>query len=170
MSSNSLAPDRTREEANKSKGGATRRVFLGGGLFVGALALFGGLSWAFRSPEDLVHAVITRNLPDQRLPEADITDFARNFVLKNRPMRQNAMAVNGLRLVGPIVFSRSFQYLLPQKRAQLLVKFEREILTAFLFSTDFFEQGGKTWDDVSYLGYYDAYERPCSNPLVRFDQ
>ncbi len=168
--SNKNRPTGAAEDSRKGTSSTSRRAFLGGGLFVGALVFLGGFSWFQRKPEDIVISAIRRNLPEQSLPERDLQDFATNFAAKNKQMRKNEMAVNGLRTIGPIVFSETFQSLLPTHRAQLLAKFEREIVTSFLFSTDFFQQGAQGWENVSYVGYYDPYEHPCGNPLAEFSR
>lgn len=147
----------------------SRRLFLGSGLAAGAIVLFGGASWLFRSNDDLVVSVVRRHLPDTNLSESLIRTFAADFFAYNRQIRKYLMALHGLRIVGPIVFSPSFQSVIPGRQAQLLAEFEREIVTRFLFSTDFFERGARGWEGVTYNGFYDPYLRPCSNPLARFD-
>jgi hypothetical protein len=146
----------------------SRRLFLAGSVTAGALVLFGGASWVYRSRDDLIAFVIRRHLPDNDLSEGLIRTFAADFLANNERIQRNAMAVHGLRVVGPMVFSSSFQEIIPEKLASHLKKFERYVVSDFLLSTDFFQRGARSWRGVTYQGLYDPYLHPCANPLARF--
>ena len=146
-----------------------RRLLLVGGLTTGTFAFLGGASWLSRSGADLIASVIRRHLPDTELSDELIQTFATDFLIFNREIRKHHAAFHALRVVGPLAFSQVSGALLSTKQARLLAEFEREVVTRFLFSTDFFERGAKDWKEVTYQGFYDPYLRPCSNPLVGLD-
>ena len=43
----------------------------------------------------------------------------------------------------------------------------RHIVTWFLFSTDFFPAADQE-REIRYVGYYDAFDGSCSNPLAQY--
>lgn len=50
-----------------------------------------------------------------------------------------------------------------------LPRMEKQLVTRFLLSSDFFQRGADERQPVRYLAYYDPYLRPCANPFARFD-
>jgi hypothetical protein len=144
----------------------TRRTLLVGGAAIGAAAAAGGISWFVRSPQDVVIGVIERRLPALDMDQGELRRFAIDFLRHDSYSKTFPIAIHGLRVTGSIVFSEILRSAMPAKAGRLVSKYEREILTLFMFSTDFFDTHAKNGSRVSYLGYYDPYERPCQDPLA----
>lgn len=59
--------------------------------------------------------------------------------------------------------------LLPENRRGGIERFERRVLTDFLFSTDYFTSAGQDVQRMTYVDYADPYSVGCRNPLARFE-
>ncbi|WP_187409015.1 hypothetical protein [Saccharophagus sp. K07] len=141
-------------------GSLTRRkwlIFSGVGLIAASSALFA--SWRTAKETDIVVALLRNRLRPLRIAPGVFEQFSVEYIQTRKDYASR------LRLLG--TFAELFSLVTPY---QLLPmghswrRMENNIVSAFLLSTDFFQNGARTDIPVNYLGFYDPYRRPC----VRF--
>ena len=127
----------------------------------GAAAL---ATWRFvgSSEQDGIVAVLRKCLDYLVLDETGVRAFAADLAAHKR------IAGSKLRLidaVGPV-----YPQLGPGSAlSQSLVHGEERVVSLYLLSSDFFQNGADETRSVQYLGYYDPVDRarPCGNPFSR---
>ncbi len=150
----------------------TRRSFLALAAVaaVGALAAGTGVVRFFRLGNDcspFIAAVIRYRLDYLRIPAEDLQRFADDFQARRIHAERRRFWV----LLAGFSFIHRIVDLLVQltPRAAAYNELCKAIEETFLLSSDFFFHAADEGRTVHYIGYYDPYERPCSNPFARFD-
>ena len=140
-----------------------RRQFLA----LGIAGLTGLVTWRFirSSDEDAIIAVLKKRLDYLSLDENGLRVFARDLVA------QNIISSNKLRVLdfaGPV-----YTQLALTSHGNALTRAirhgEERIVTQYLLSSDFFQNGADETRKVRYYRYYDPARnpRPCSTPFAR---
>lgn len=138
----------------------SRRKFLVGMLLAIPLVK---LSWtaARKDYAPGVALLVQESLSDLELEAAGLAKFAHDFVahhpknLSKAGLFSLAVMLRGLPLLGPRLQTR-----LDETRTMAAER--------YLLSSNYFTAGYRKGEPVSYIQYYDPYERPCTNPLARF--
>jgi hypothetical protein len=137
----------------------SRRQMLTGGLALGALgpaAVYVGSADA----SDFFTAMVRSELPGVKVNDATIRAITadamkalpRHHVATIRALSKSCRIVDYSSIIAALGHSFKFQH------------FRREMLTFFLFGTDFFELADPTASELQYVGERTA----CSNPFARF--
>jgi hypothetical protein len=133
-----------------------RRIVL---LGVAGLAVASGLGMHV-SEDDAVAEILFKRLSYLRLDEEGIRQFARDYTARHLI---SAGKLRALALAGPLYVW------LPAGGNGLLTRDirhgEERIVTTFLLSTDFFQNGADERRPVRYVGLHDPLR--CGNPFAR---
>lgn len=140
----------------------SRRAFVGTGLaaLVGAGGLGATAHSAMRAPDQTIARFIRHSVPGLAVDEDTLLAFSRRF-LERSPWRGNRL--NGALL---IMDNPDLVRLMPERVARAYGWFTRQIITGFLFSTDFFTVAQRRAERTSYVAFADPYEVGCANPLA----
>lgn len=136
-----------------------RSFFLAGTAAAAAASAAIPLSAAAR-PEGAIVGFIKHNIPGIAVPDETLHVFAREYL--------NRSGWQGKRLVSVAVVMENpwiVRFLPSSLQARYKSRF-RDLMTTFLFSTDFFTSGSRDPSRTSYLAYSDPYEAGCGNPLA----
>jgi hypothetical protein len=136
-----------------------RSFFVSGAAAATAGVAILPLSVAAR-PEAAIASFIKQSLKGIAVPNETLHEFAREYL--DRSGWKGQRLVN----VAVLIENPSSVRFLP---ATLRAKYEsrlRDLLTTFLFSTDFFTSGSQDPSRTSYLAYSDPYGVGCGNPLA----
>lgn len=123
----------------------------------------GTVRWMVRKPEDFVVGVLRGHLQGLRVDPAHFVTFAADYVRERENyQRQLAMFSFGGRPLGQAVRLG----LLPPDHG--FARTKDNIVSQFLLSTDFFQNGAATDRPVNYVGFYDPHTQVCRNPFMKF--
>lgn len=143
----------------------TRRRWIAGGAAgvaaAGGAALYLGFDAAAR-PEAVIVEHLRRVLPGLATSQAELKTFAVEF-LKRSPWRGPKLKVALAVMDTPEVLAA-----LPAGSRAAYDWWSRQLLTTFLFSTDFFGAAERDPRRTTFVAYADVYDLGCSNPLARF--
>lgn len=130
-----------------------------------ALAVFSTWRFVRGSAESAVVAVLRKQLAYLRLEEAGLQAYAHDLVVR-AAVSTNKMRV--IDMVGPI-YARFEAPGYPDVLTRDLRHGEERIVSLYLLSSDFFENGADETRLVRYRGFYDPLTRPhaCGNPFAR---
>lgn len=144
----------------------SRRALIAGGaatlVAVPALTVLGLRGTG--SPEEIVVGYLRRMLPGLAVPDAEMYAFAAQYLgepatgWRNRMKYERTlllMAQPALADAAPASIRGSFEWT------------SRDVMTTFLFSTDFFTNAGARPERTAYVAYADPYAVGCRNPLSR---
>lgn len=146
------------------RGWMTRRRLVAGLAGATAACLSAaGASFAFNRPERLIVIRVRHLFPEIQVDNADLNAFAVDFLAHDR--RSSTLQIATLRAAGPLLYSPALRWLLPNRFDRQLDSFDRRVVTSFLLSTDFFAARERGSTRVSYDGFFNPYERPCTNPF-----
>ena len=145
----------------------SRRSFL---LLALSVALAGPVlfvRWRTTVLELYVRSVIEENLAFLKIPRTVLAMFVKDYEARNgygRVFRLYIIAV-GIAVVG----RRVTLSLLPAPFRGKLDLFERDLCSALLMSTNYFDPSKECQADISYSMLYDPFVNPCFNVLTGND-
>jgi hypothetical protein len=124
----------------------------------GAIASVTGLfvSWKTARETDIVVAILRRRLRPLKADRAIFEEFSRDYILTRLDYAKQ------MRLLGAV--SGLLSIVTPYQLLPLghpWRRLENNIVSMFLLSTDFFQNGADPQKKIQYLGLYDPYRRPC---------
>lgn len=123
----------------------TRRKFLVLGLAAGAALVYAARKWRWTSPEDVVIAILRRRVGYLKVAESSFHDFAQRYLEHHDPERR---LLRGLSIVAPALrLARPYRW---SGRVRWL---EDSVVSAYLLSTDFFQNGADEQRAVAYLRF-----------------
>lgn len=102
-------------------------------------------------------------LPDLSA-ESDLSDNAKDLA-RLLYDRLEGVHIDGAAYVAFVRDHEAFQGKIRRRK-----KASSRVVTKFLLSTDFFENGAKERTLSKYKGYYDPYVSVCGNPFTREDE
>jgi len=137
----------------------SRRGFLisSAALSAGA-ALAAFVSWKNSKETDILVAILKNRLGTLNVEAGAFEEFSIEAIQQRRSDK------NELKLFG--TFSAIYSLVAPYSILPMdhpLRRLENSTVSNFLLSTDFFQNKADTTRKVKYLGFYDPYERPCTN-------
>jgi hypothetical protein len=137
----------------------SRRMMIGTALGAAAAGIGGG--WAYISPTAYAASIVRNQLPYLKLAPGALAAFARD-VAENRHLsdRQREAMLFGVRL------SRGLAGLAGGETREKVETFEIQLVSLFLMSTDFFQNGADIAKTVNYVALADPYVSACSNSLA----
>jgi hypothetical protein len=139
----------------------SRRAFLVLGGAAGAAALGGAYLWYFGNPAKFVVAILQRYVGYLRVDRGSFLVFAEEYV-KFKPNYEHAFAEAE-------IADELLEVTNPYKWFGQGTPFRRlddNIVSRYLLSTDFFQNGADETRAVRYVAFYDPYVTPCRNPFV----
>lgn len=147
-------------DSDRERGGISRRkVLLGGGMLAtGYLAW----RWVRRGPEDVVVAILERQVGHLDVDRSSFTVFAGDYLESRREYERKLRVLS----VGADVL----RYFSPYRWLGMhhpLRRLEDTTVGLYLLSTDFFQNGADEERPIRYLGFYDPYRALCRNGLSR---
>lgn len=140
----------------------SRRAFVGTGVAVlaGASGIGAAAYSATRAPDQTIARFIRHSVPGLAVDEDTLLAFSNRF-LERSPWRGNRLRGALLVMDNP-----ELARLMPDKFARAYDWFSRQIITGFLFSTDFFGAAQRRAERTNYVAFADPYEVGCANPLA----
>lgn len=140
----------------------TRRLFVTTATAFGAAVIgLGGRWWIGASPAAYVRGLILDRLPYLTLAPGTLEAFLRDMAEYERPSgNQRFATLFGLHLARGVtaLAGGSFQ--------EKLSYYETQLVTLFLMSSDFFQNGEDDSKPVRYRALADPYVSACSNPIA----
>lgn len=143
----------------KTRKSTTRRNFLlaCGGVLVAGVA-YSAISWRQSKETDIVVKILHDRLGQINVSDDVFTSFAREYVEHKDEHRKQLKLLSGFADIYGIISPYSWLGM-----GHPLRRLENNIVSNFLLSTDFFQNGANAEKAVTYLGFYDPYKRPCTN-------
>ena len=141
----------------------TRRKFIGLGIGVlaSATAITTAYKWYVGDPQSVIIAILSRRLKLLGAENNSFKLFAIDYLEYRKDYRAklSKMAIVSwpLRFISPYG-------LLPMGTA--LRRLEDNVVSMYLLSTDFFQNGAASNMPVQYLSFYDPYVSICRNPFL----
>ena len=136
-----------------------RNVLIGGAVAATATVPLGFLgSYATSSHAEIIAGHLRQALPGLAISDTNLKSFANEYLARNEHGRKFFLMMSNSMLADAAPGDVRTEY----------VRITRDLLTRFLFSTDFFGAGGQRPADTSYIDYSDPYLVACSNPLAQF--
>jgi len=143
--------------------GIRRRRFLmlGAGTAVGVVATL-GLSRGFRgNPSAVIVAILERRLGYLQIDRGSLDRFAADYIDTRKRFSRELSLMS--------LFALPYRYVTPHpwlKRGHALRRLEDNVVSRYLLSTDFFENGANETRPVAYVEFHDPYSIACRNPFV----
>lgn len=134
-------------------------VFLGGGFAVAAGVA--GWSWLRGDASWVVVAIVRRRLGFLGVGGESLDRFAQDYLDSRAEFRGTLTRLAFLAL--PLRWGSPYDLL---SLGHPLRRLEDNVVSQFLQSTDFFENGADETRTPIYLGFHDPARRPCRNPFA----
>ena len=133
------------------------------GLAAGAAAIFAAHKWRWGDPSDVVIAILKRRVGTLKVEPGTFHEFAKHYLelygeSEHHGLRRLSMLGPALRFMSP------YRWLRPGHAVRRL---EDSVVSLYLLSTDFFQNGADEQRAVAYLSFYDPYSIACGNPFAR---
>jgi len=136
----------------------SRRSFLFGMSAIGVAALAGVVSWRTSKETDIVVAILNNRLGKLNIKDGAFEKYSIDYIDYRVNYKKQ------LKLLG--TFSGIFSIITPYSLVPIghpLRRLEDNIVSNFLLSSDFFQNGSDYKKQVNYLGFYSPYKAPCRN-------
>lgn len=147
----------------------TRRALLGAAaVAIGLPAItFMGLR-RFDSAEEVIVAYLRRELPGLAVSDGQMRGFADEHVCRRFSAGGKSATVQNQLVLAAMNLDQSTVRSLPESALAPYIYHTRELMTTFLFSTDFFGPAGRMPGRTQFIAYADPYALGCRNPLAGF--
>jgi len=123
-----------------------------------ALTTAGVITWRNNKETDIIVAILKNKLGKLKIKDEDLLVFANEYVESKQRYKKQFTYLSFLSGIFIVITPYA---LLPMNHP--LKRMEDNIVSNFLLSTDFFQQGTDLNKKIRYLGFYDPYLRPCTN-------
>jgi hypothetical protein len=138
----------------------SRRTIILGSLagLVGARLLY---KWYWGDPRDVIEAILTRRVGHLRVEAKAFSTFATAYLKARAEHEESLRHLSAASLV--------LQFFTPYSWVGIrhpLRRLENNVVSMFLLSTDFFQNGADERRLVSYVAFYDPNAAVCRNPFV----
>ena len=140
----------------------SRRKFLALGAVSGITALYGAYKWRWGDPTDVVVAILKRRVGYLRVEPGTFRTFAKDYVEFRKEYERELTVLSAVSL--PLQFLSPYAWL---RRGHAFRRLEDNVVSRYLLSTDFFQNGANESRLVTYLSFYDPYTAVCRNPFAR---
>jgi hypothetical protein len=139
-----------------------RRTFVALGATTGLLGLYARFKWRFGDATEVVVAILKRRVGYLRVESESFHVFAKDYVVFRKEYEQDLKKLSVASL--PLRFMSPYAWL---DQGHAFRRLEDNVVSKFLLSTDFFQNGGNDRTLVKYLSFYDPQRAVCRNPLAR---
>lgn len=141
----------------------TRRKFIGLGIGIvgGAAALTTAYKWYFGEPQSVIIAILNRRLALLNIDRDSFYLFAADYLAFRKDYRKQLSAMS--------VVSWPLRYVSPYELLPMgasLRRLEDNVVSKYLLSTDFFQNGAESKRPIKYFSFYDPYVSICRNPFL----
>jgi hypothetical protein len=126
------------------------------------LALWAAYEWNFGDPADVVVAILKRRVGHLRVDHESFRTFAKDYLVFRSTYEKDLRRLSVASL--PLRFMSPYAWL---EQGHPLRRLEDNVVSKYLLSTDFFQNGGNDRTLVKYLSFYDPYRAVCRNPLAK---
>jgi hypothetical protein len=139
-----------------------RRTLVALGATTGLLGLYAMFKWRFGDATEVVVAILKRRVGYLRVESESFHVFAKDYVVFRKEYEQDLKKLSVASL--PLRFMSPYAWL---DQGHAFRRLEDNVVSKFLLSTDFFQNGGNDRTLVKYLSFYDPQRAVCRNPLAR---
>src|SRR4051812_1845325 len=139
----------------------SRRTFLAMSLS-GLGALYGIYKWRLGDAGDVIIAILKRRIGYLQTEPGSLRTFADEYIAAQRDYESQLRALSMVAL--PLQVASPYAWLKP---GRALRRLEDNVVSRYLLSTDFFQNGADEGQPVRYVAFYDPYAAPCRNPFAR---
>lgn len=141
----------------------TRRKFfaLGAGIIGGAVAVTTAYKWLGGKPQNVIIAILNRRLAQLNVDKTSFGPFAIAYLDYRNEYRKQLSIMS--------IVSWPLQFVSPYRlvrQGSSLQRLEDNIVSMYLKSTDFFQNGADEKRQIQYLSFYDPYVTVCRNPFL----
>lgn len=140
----------------------SRRKLLALGAVSAVAALFGIYKWNFGDPKDIIVAILKRRVGYLGVDAASFDVFAVDYLKHRKQYIRDLTRLSA--------FSLPFRFFSPYSwsdKENAFRRLEDNIVSQYLLSTDFFQNGADENRAVKYILFYDPYVTVCRNPFNR---
>jgi hypothetical protein len=139
-----------------------RRTFLALGASTGLLGLYWLYKWHYGNPADVVVSILKRRVGYLRVDPKTFHVFSKDYLEFRKEYEEDLRKLSVASL--PLRFMSPYAWL---DQGHAFRRLEDNVVSKFLLSTDFFQNGGNDRTLVRYLSFYDPQRAVCRNPLAR---
>lgn len=139
-----------------------RRSFIALGASTGLLGAYFMFKWRFGDPKDVVVAILKRRVGYLRVDHEAFHVFAKDYLEFRKEYEKDLKKLSVVSL--PLRFMSPYAWL---DQGHAFRRLEDNVVSKFLLSTDFFQNGGNDRTVVTYLSFYDPQRAVCRNPLAQ---
>lgn len=141
----------------------TRRKFfaLGAGIIGGAVAVTTAYKWLGGKPQNVIISILNRRLTQLNVDKTSFGPFSIAYLDYRKEYRKQLSIMS--------IVSWPLQYLSPYAvlpQGSPIHRLEDNIVSMYLMSTDFFQNGANEKRQIQYLSFYDPYISVCRNPFL----
>lgn len=138
-----------------------RFLLLGVGAAAGVAASYGLSKGQWGRPTAAIVAILERRVGYLQVDRASFDRFAAEYVLARKRFHRELSLMS--------LFALPYRYVTPYawlKQGHALRRLEANVVSLYLLSTDFFENGANESRPVAYVEFHDPYGIACRNPFV----
>ncbi len=140
----------------------TRRKLLALGATSGLAGIYGLYKWHFGDATEVIVTILHRRVGYLRVDTSTFHTFAKDYVVFRKQYERELAKLSALAL--PLRFMSPYAWL---ERGHPYRRLEDNVVSRYLLSTDFFQNGANERTLVKYLSFYDPLLTICRNPLAR---
>lgn len=139
-----------------------RRTFVALSVSTGLMGLYLTYRWHFGDPADVVVSILKRRVGYLRVDHEVFYVFAKDYLEFRKGYEKELKKLYVASL--PLRFMSPYAWL---DQGHAFRRLEDNVVSKFLLSTDFFQNGANDRTVVTYLSFYDPQRAVCRNPLAR---
>lgn len=139
-----------------------RKLFISSVALTASAGLYGAFKWLTGGPEDIVIAILHRRVGHFKIDAKVFSEFTKDYLTSKKGARKQLKILS--------VLSDPLEYVSPYRLLPFSNPYRRledNVVSQFLLSTDFFQQGASIDNNINYLGFYDPLHAICRNPLMK---
>lgn len=121
-------------------------------------------SYLFDTPEQITAQYLKHLLPGLAVPDEELLAFTKTHIERLRSRRNLYYDSIFFFMKNP-----TLEAAIPSRYQGGYEQITRELVTTFLFSTDFFSDAQQQPGRTRYLAFADPYDVGCANPLASFE-
>lgn len=139
----------------------SRRQFLFAGAASGLAALVGYSAWRWGKPRNIVVAILQNSVGHLQVDPDTFWTFANDYLKYKASYEQTLSRAAPFLL--PLWLFNPYKWL---QQGNALRRLTDNVVSTYLLSTDFFQNGADERRPVNYISFYDVYVTPCRNPFA----
>jgi hypothetical protein len=140
----------------------SRRTFLAFGAASTLAGLYVAYLWRWGNPTDVVISILERRVGYLKVERDTFRQFAQDYVVSRKQHSRMLGLLSAFSM--PLRFFSPYDWLQQNHGFQ---RIEDSVVSLYLLSTDFFQNGASEERPVTYLSFYDPFVTVCRNPFNR---